>query len=105
MRMILVVKSGGRRAFYRILRNAPDICSFLTFDRKMRNQLEVENAALKANIEVGKAENNALKAKIEEGKAENDTLKVENEKLKQQIVQLMLNDDEGETNKRQKCNM
>ena len=57
----------------------------------MRNQLEVENAALKANIE--------------EGKAENDTLKVENEKLKQQIVQLMLNDDEGETKKRQKCNM
>ena len=70
-------------AFYRILRNAPDICSFLTFDRKMRNQLEAENAV--------------LKAKIEEGKAEN-------EKLKQQIEKLM-NRDEVETNKRQKCNM
>ena len=71
-------------AFYRILRNAPDICSFLTFDRKVRNQLEVENAA--------------LKAKIEEERAEN-------EKLKQQIEQLTLNDHEGETSKRKKCNM
>ena len=78
-------------AFYRILRNAPAICSFLTFDRKMRNQLEAENAVLKANIE--------------EEKAENVTLKAENEKLKQQIDQLMLNDNEVETNKRQKCNM
>ena len=71
-------------AFYRILRNAPDICSFLTFDRKVRNQLEVENAA--------------LKAKIEEERAENG-------KLKQQIEQLTLNDHEGETSKRKKCNI
>jgi len=46
-------------AFYRILKSYPDLCGFETYDRKIRYQLEAENAALKA-------ENEKLRRKIEQ---------------------------------------
>ena len=53
-------------AFYRIIRKFPDLCGFETLDRKMRRQLEVENATIKAENANLKAENNELRRKIEQ---------------------------------------
>jgi len=52
-------------AFYRIIKSYPDLCGFETYDRKMRRQLEVENATLKAEVASLKAENEELRRKIE----------------------------------------
>ena len=53
-------------AFYRIIRSYPDLCGFETFDRKMRRQLEEENATIKAEVADLKAENEELRRKIEQ---------------------------------------
>ena len=53
-------------AFYRIIRKFPDLCSFLTIDRKIRYQLETENATIKAENANLKAENEELRQKIEQ---------------------------------------
>jgi len=55
-----------KTAFYRIIRSYPDLCSFESYDRKMRRQLEVENATIKAENASLKAENNELRRKIEQ---------------------------------------
>lgn len=46
-------------AFYRIMKSHPDLCNVITFDRKMRYQLEAEVATLKA-------ENEELRRKVEQ---------------------------------------
>jgi len=46
-------------AFYRIMKSHPDLCNVITFDRKMRYQLEAEVATLKA-------ENEELRQKVEQ---------------------------------------
>ena len=73
----------SRSVFYAIVKSFPDLCSFETYDRKMRNQLEAENTIIKAEVAILKDENATIKA-------ENVTLKAENEELLRKIEQLTI---------------
>ena len=71
-----IIRSRSRTAFYRIIRNFPDLCGFETYDRKVRRQLEAEVASLKA-------ENATIKSEVV-------TLKTENEELRRKVEQLAM---------------
>lgn len=85
------MRLSSRTAFFHILRSFPELCSFPSNERKMRLQLELENATLKANLEEGETEKIEMKAEIA--------------KLKQRIDALMLENNQLKTNKRQKFDM
>ena len=53
-------------AFYRILRNLPDLCGFLSIDRIMRLRLEEEIASLKNDVTALKQDNEQLRSENEE---------------------------------------
>ena len=69
-----IIGSSSGTVFYRIIRSFPDLCAFETYDRKIRYQLEEENAKIKV-------ENATLKSEVV-------TLKTEKEELLRKIEQL-----------------
>jgi len=78
-----MLSSSRSLAFYRIVRNFPDLCSFPSMERRRCQKFEAENGALTTD-------KISLLERLEKSEAENAALKRENEELKHQIEQLMV---------------
>ena len=52
-------------AFYRIHRNAPDLCSYAPSAREVRSQMVAENAALKSDVAALQAQVEQLRLEVE----------------------------------------